>query len=64
MATIIKYDEPGFMGSMVEVRGKIVCILAPAAMADRAIQARLRRAFRGQGVDCSACAQCPVGKAR
>lgn len=62
MATVIQYDEPGFIGRVLDVAGEIVCILAPAASTDCVIQARIRRTFRGQGIDCRTCAECPVGR--
>lgn len=64
MATVITYDEPGFKGRVLNVRGEIVCILATAAKTDRLIQAGIRRAAKSQGIDCRSCAQCPVGKAK
>lgn len=64
MATVITYDEPGFEGLVLDVAGKIVCMLASAAATDCVIQARIRRMTSGQGIDCRACAGCPVGKAQ
>jgi hypothetical protein len=62
MATIITYDAPGFTAKVAETARGIVCILAPATATDRVIQARVRRLMAGQGIDCTACAQCPVGR--
>jgi hypothetical protein len=64
MATVITYDEPGFEGRVFDVAGKIVCLLASAAATDPAIQGRIRRMTRGQGIDCRNCAGCPVGTAQ
>lgn len=62
MATIITYDAPGFEGWVTKTARDIVCILAPATATDLVIQARVRRLMAGQGIDCAACAQCPVGR--
>ena len=64
MATVVTYDKPGFEGHVLETAGKVVCILTPAAATDTGVQARIRRLLRGQGIDCRACAGCPVGQAQ
>lgn len=64
MATVITYDEPGFQARTLATAGDIVCILATAASTDRVIQARIRRTFKGQGIDCRKCGGCPVGQAQ
>ena len=63
MATVVTFDRPGFEGHVLEEDGEIVCILAPAAASDPAIQARVRRLMHGQGIDCRTCRGCPVGTA-
>jgi hypothetical protein len=63
MATIITYDAPGFTARVTETTRGIVCILATATATDRAVQARVRRMMAGQGIDCTTCAECPVGQA-
>jgi len=64
MATVITYDEPGFMARVLETASDIVCILAPAASTDSVIQGHIRRMMSGQGIDCRKCAGCPVGRAK
>jgi hypothetical protein len=64
MATVITYDKPGFSGHVLETAAERLCILASAAKTDRVIQARIRRTFLGQGIDCRTCAGCPVGQAQ
>ena len=64
MATVVEFDRPGFEGHVLEEDGEIVCILAPAAATNRAIQGRVRRLMRGQGIDCRKCRGCPVGTAQ
>jgi hypothetical protein len=64
MATVITYDEPGFIGRVLETAGEIVCILASATATDRVIQGQVRRMMSGQGIDCRKCAGCPVGRAQ
>jgi hypothetical protein len=64
MATVVTVDSPGFEAQVMTTGKQIVCILTPAAAHDRAIQARVRRLMRGQGIDCRSCAECPVGKAQ
>lgn len=64
MATVVEFDRPGFEGHVLEENGEIVCILAPAAATNRAIQGRVRRLMRGQGIDCRKCRGCPVGTAQ
>lgn len=64
MATVMTFDRPGFEGHVLEKNGEIVCILAPAAATDHAIQARVRRLMHGQGIDCRKCLGCPVGRAQ
>lgn len=64
MTTVIEFDRPGFEGHVLEEDGEIVCILAPAAATDPAIQKRVRRLMRGQGIDCQTCRGCPVGTAQ
>lgn len=64
MATVVTFDRTGFEGHVLEDDGEIVCILAPAAATDRAIQARVRRLMHGQGIDCRKCRGCPVGTAQ
>lgn len=63
MTTVVTFDRPGFEAHVLEVDGEIVCILAPAAAVEPAIQARVRRLMRGQGIDCRKCRACPVGTA-
>jgi hypothetical protein len=63
MTTVVTFDRPGFEGHALEQDGESVCVLAPAAATDRAIQARIRRLLRGQGIDCRSCRGCPVGQA-
>lgn len=63
MAIMVTYDEPGFMGRVLETAEGIVCVLSSAASKDRVIQARVRRLMNGQGIDCRSCAGCPVGQA-
>jgi hypothetical protein len=64
MAMIVEFDRPGFEGHVLEKDGEIVCILTPAAATNRAIQGRVRRLMRGQGIDCRKCRGCPVGAAQ
>jgi hypothetical protein len=64
MATVVEFDRPGFEGHVLEESGEIVCILAPAAATEPAVQARVRRLMQGQGIDCRKCRQCPVGQAQ
>lgn len=64
MTTVVTFDRPGFEGHVLEKNGEIVCILAPAAATDPAIQARVRRLMHGQGIDCRTCRACPVGQAQ
>lgn len=63
MATVVTLDRPGLIGHVLETGEGVVCILAPAAATDRAIQARVRRLTQGQGIDCRKCRGCPVGTA-
>lgn len=63
MATVVEFDRPGFEGHVLEEDGERVCVLAPAAATDPAVQARVRRLMRGQGIDCRKCRGCPVGTA-
>jgi|SoiMethySBSTD1v2_1073268.scaffolds.fasta_scaffold1597643_1 hypothetical protein len=60
--TVVTYDKPGFEGHVLEEDGRIVCILAPTAFTDTGIQARIRRLMQGQGIDCTMCRGCPVGR--
>jgi hypothetical protein len=64
MATVVTYEKPGFEGHVLEINGEIVCILAPAAFTDTALQGRVRRLAHGQGIDCRNCLGCPVGRAQ
>lgn len=64
MTTMTTFDRPGFEAHILEDDGEIVCILAPAAATDPAIQARVRRLTHGQGIDCRKCRGCPVGTAK
>ncbi len=64
MTIMITYDEPGFIGQVLETAGEIVCVLASAATTDREIQARVRRLMSSQGIDCRKCGGCPVGRAQ
>jgi hypothetical protein len=61
MATVISYQESGFIGQALKINGKTVCILHPTTATDQAMQALARRLMRGQGIDCRQCAGCPVG---
>jgi hypothetical protein len=63
MATVVEFDRRGFEGHVLEEDGERVCVLAPAAATDPAIQARVRRLMRGQNIDCRKCRGCPVGTA-
>lgn len=64
MAIMVQYDEPGFMGQVIETAGEIVCVLASAAATDRVIQARVKRMMHSQGIDCGKCRGCPIGRAQ
>lgn len=64
MATVVMFDRPGFEAHVLERNGELVCVLAPAAATDPAIQERVRRLMHGQGIDCRKCLGCPVGKAQ
>jgi len=64
MATVVEFDRPGFEAHVLEENDEIVCILAPAAATDPAIQERVRRLMHGQGIDCRKCRGCPVGTAQ
>jgi hypothetical protein len=64
MTTIVEFDRAGFEGHVLKEGDEIVCILAPAAATDPAIQARVRRLMHGQGIDCRKCCGCPVGRAQ
>lgn len=64
MTIVVQYDEPGFEARILETAGGIVCVQASAARTDRAIQARIRRLARGQGIDCQTCHGCPIGQAK
>jgi hypothetical protein len=64
VATIVTFDRPGFMGQVLEIKGEIVCVLAPEAATDAGVQALVRRLMQGEGIDCRACGGCPVGRAR
>lgn len=63
MATVIEFDRTGFEAYVLEKEGEIVCILAPAAATDPAVQARVRELTHGQGIDCRNCRGCAVGRA-
>jgi hypothetical protein len=54
---------PGKIAYPTQVAGKMVCVLTPRAVEDRAIQERVRRFMKGQGRDCGNCRGCPVGAA-
>ena len=60
---VVEFDRAGFEGHVLEKDGERVCILAPAAATDPAIQARVRRLMHGQGIDCGKCRGCPIGTA-
>jgi hypothetical protein len=61
MTTMVTFDRAGFEGHVLKKDGEIVCILAPAALTDPAIQERVRELTHGQGIDCRKCRACPVG---
>lgn len=62
MATVITYDEAGFIGQVLKINGRVVCVLPTAAATDPDIQALVRRLMHGEGVTCRACGGCPVGQ--
>ncbi|MFD5709556.1 hypothetical protein ACFWHW_04025 [Streptomyces pharetrae] len=64
MAIMVTYDEPGFIGRVLETANGIVCVVASAATTDRVIQARVRRLMSGQGIDCQNCGGCIIGRAK
>jgi hypothetical protein len=64
MTTMVTFDRPGFQAHILKEDGEIVCILAPAAAHDPAIQERVRELTHGQGIDCRTCCGCPVGTAK
>jgi acyl-CoA reductase-like NAD-dependent aldehyde dehydrogenase len=64
MAIMVTYDEPGFIGQVLETAGEIVCVVASTATTDRVIQARVRRLMSGQGIDCQKCRSCIIGQAQ
>lgn len=61
MATVINYQESGFIGQVLRINGKPICILHPATATDPALRAAARRLMHGEGIDCGRCAGCPVG---
>lgn len=61
---VIEFDRLGFEAHVLEKDDEVVCILAPAAATDPAVQARVRRLMHGQGIDCRKCRGCPVGTAQ
>jgi len=64
MTTMVTFDRPGFEAHILEEGGEIVCILAPAATHDPAIQERVRELTYGRGIDCRKCRGCAVGTAK
>ncbi|MDX3243482.1 hypothetical protein [Streptomyces sp. ME18-1-4] len=64
MTTVIEFDRAGFEAHVLKKDNRIVCILAPAAATDPAIQERVRQLMRSQGIDCRKCCGCPVGTAK
>lgn len=64
MSTVIDVDlGPGHIANAYKIDDEMVCVLTPEAVTDRAIQGRIRRLLKGQGMDCRACCGCPVGTA-
>lgn len=64
MSTAIDVDlGPGHIAQAFQIDGEMMCVLTPDAATDRAIQWRIRRLLKGQGVDCRSCCGCPVGTA-
>ncbi|MFF8482400.1 hypothetical protein [Streptomyces antibioticus] len=64
MTTMVEFDRPGFEAHVLKKDdGDIVCILAPAAAHDPAIQARVRELMHSQGINCRTCRGCAVGTA-
>jgi hypothetical protein len=64
MSTVVELDlGEGHHAHALRIEGEMVCVLSPAARTDSRIQAGIRRFMQGQGVDCSECRGCPVGKA-
>lgn len=61
MATVIRYEEPGFIGQALKINNELVCVLPPAASADARHQALVRRLMSDEGIDCRECGGCPVG---
>lgn len=61
---MVEFDRPGFEAHVLKKDDKIVCILAPAAATDPAIQERVRRLTHSQGIDCRKCRGCAVGTAK
>ena len=65
MSTVIDADlGPGHIAQYFVINNEAVCVLTPAALTSGALQDRVRRLLAGQGVDCRACRNCPVGTAR
>lgn len=64
MNTVINVDlGPGHIASVFKIGDGMVCVLTPEAVADSAVQKRIRRLLKGQGLDCRSCCGCPVGTA-
>lgn len=62
MSTVIELDlGVGHEADLLQIEGKMVCVLAPQAAADPLMQKRIRRLMRGQGLDCTTCRGCHVG---
>ena len=62
MATVITYDEVGFIGQVLKVNGRVVCVLPSSTATDPDTQTLVRRLMHGEGIDCQACGGCPVGQ--
>lgn len=64
MATVISYRESGFIGQVLKINDKVICVLHPATATDPGLQALALRLMQGEGIDCTKCAGCPVGQER
>lgn len=62
MSTVIELDlGAGHVADLLQIEGKMVCVLAPQAATDPSVQQRIRRLMRGEGLDCRTCRGCAVG---
>lgn len=64
MATVITYDEPGFIGQALKINDELFCVLPTAAASEPAHQALVRGLMSGEGINCFDCGGCPVGQSR